>query len=344
MRVLHALHPATEPRRWTTAAAAAVTALGLGVGHPALAATAPTSSELFTYTDPRIDESSGIAASSFDDTFYAHNDSGDSARFFRVNARGNTVAVYTLRGASNVDWEDMATGLDDAGEPVLYLGDIGDNDHTRKEIAVYVVPEPHGASADVAWHRYRFSYPDGAHDAEGLLVDPRSHRIYIATKELLGNGTLYEAPAALSKAGINLLTAVGSVPPLTTSADFAPDGSHVVVLTYVAAFWADDVGGAWKHFDLPLPHQAEAIAYTRDGSSVLVGGEGAHSVVYLARAPGLVPGSASPTAPSSVQPTPSPPANAHKSHSRSAIEAGLLAVVGVLLVAGIYAVRRTRNR
>ena len=84
-----------------------------------MSASEPAPRALFTYRDPQIDESSGIAASSFDDTFYTFNDSGDSARFFRVDADGDTVATYTLRGASNVDWEDMATGVDDTGRPVL---------------------------------------------------------------------------------------------------------------------------------------------------------------------------------------------------------------------------------
>ena len=37
---------------------------------------------------------------------------------------------------------------------------------------------------------YRFKYPDGPHDAEALLVDPRDGRIWIATKSL-GTGGLY---------------------------------------------------------------------------------------------------------------------------------------------------------
>ena len=329
-------------------------AVGLAVPARTMAATtpAPASSGLFTYSDPQIDESSGIAASSFDDTFYTHNDSGDSARFFRVDARGDTVSVYTLRGATNVDWEDMATGTDSAGNPVLFFGDIGDNDHIRKEIAVYEVPEPRGPSADVVWTRYRFSYPDGAHDAEALLVNPRSHRIYIATKELLNNGRLYEAPATLSKTTVNVLTPVGAVPPLTTSADFAPDGSRVVLLTYLGAFWADDVGAVWHRFDVPLPRQAEAISYTHDGSSVLIGGEGAHSVVYrAAAATAEVESSQSPQPSLSTTPTFVPSSSAPSAtstpgaHRSSGPPAGavILVLVVAVAVAGVLIVRRRRN-
>jgi hypothetical protein len=254
----------------------AVVAIGAG---PARAVTSPLS--LFRFADPRIDESSGIAMSSYAaGIYYTHNDSGDSARFFAVNSSGATLAVYTLPGATNVDWEDMAAGTDATGKPVLYFADIGDNQHTRKEIDVYQVAEPHGPSADLTWVRYRFRYPDGPHDAETLLVDPRSHHFFFATKELLRNGELYAAPAALSTTDVNVLTPLRSVPPLTTSGDFSPDGRRVVLLTYLRAYWAADIGAPWHGFGVPLQQQDEAIAFTRDGSSVLVGSEGVHSAVY----------------------------------------------------------------
>ena len=318
-----------------------------GAARAGSGAPGPSASALFSYTDPQITESSGIAASSFDDSFYTHNDSGDSARFFRVDVHGNTVAVYTLRGATNVDWEDMATGTDAAGHRVLYFGDIGDNDRKRNEIAVYRVPEPRGASSNVAWVRYRFAYPDGAHDAEALLVNPRDHRIYIATKTLLGSGELFEAPQSLSTTGVNLLVAVGTVPALTTSADFSPDGTRIVLLTYVGAFWSDAVGGTWKRFDVPLPHQAEAIAYARGGSSVLVGGEGTHSVVYETAAPSTPSASPrstiSPRPPPSQPPSPSPLAAARPSPGVP-IGVVILLVVAPLAVIGILALRWRRNR
>jgi len=239
---------------------------------------------LFRFSDSRIAESSALAASSFDDGVFTANDSGDSARFFKADARGDTVATYTLRGATNIDWEDMATGTDTSGRPVLYFADIGDNSLQRKEIEVYQTPEPSGGSADVAWIRYRFTYPDGAHDAEALLVDPRTRRMYIATKSLFG-GELYAAPETLTATAVNMLSPVRTVPALTTSADFSPDGSRIVVLTYLGAYWADDISGALHSFKVPLQSQAEAIAFSRDGASVLVGSEGLHSTVYRVALP-----------------------------------------------------------
>ncbi|HEY8728075.1 MAG TPA: hypothetical protein VIL94_00720, partial [Acidothermaceae bacterium] len=240
-------------------------------------AAAINSTLLFRFADSRITESSGLGTSSYGDGIvYTHNDSGDTARFFAVNSSGATVAVYTLQGAVNHDWEDMATGTDAAGHPVLYFGDIGDNSAARTEIDVYQVPEPRGPSANVPWIRYRFRYPDGAHNAEALMVDPHSHRIYIASKAAIGQGELYQAPATPSTTDINVLAPVRPVPTLTTAGDISPDGQHMVLLTYFRAYWSAGVTGALTAFDVTEQQQDEAIAFTRDEKSVLVGSEGVH--------------------------------------------------------------------
>ena len=44
---------------------------------------------------------------------------------------------------------------------------------------------------------YDLVYPDGPHDAETLMTDPRTGRLYVVTKGIFG-GTLYAAPTRLS--------------------------------------------------------------------------------------------------------------------------------------------------
>jgi len=260
----------------------AATLLG-ALASPGYAVTSD-STLLFKFADTQIDESSGLGTSSYGDGIvYTHNDSGDTARFFAVNSSGATVAIYTLKGATAHDWEDMDTGTDASGKPVLYFGDIGDNSAKRTEIDVYQVPEPRGPSANVPWIRYRFAYPDGPHNAETLMVDPHTHRIFIASKAAIGDGLLYEAPAVLSTTAMNELAIVvpqRTVPMLTTSGDISPDGKLMVLLTYFAAYWSAGVNGELHEFPVTEQRQDEAIAFTRDGKSVLVGSEGVHSAVY----------------------------------------------------------------
>jgi len=290
-------------------AAFAAAVLGIGaVTSPGYAADGST--PLFTFADTQIGESSGLGTSSYGDGIvYTHNDSGDTARFFAVNPSGATAAVYTLKGATAHDWEDMETGTDASGKPVLYFGDIGDNSSKRTEIDVYQVPEPRGPSADVPWNRYRFAYPDGPHNAETLMVDPHTHRIFIASKYTLGEGRLYEAPAVLSTTAINTLAVVEpvrAVPMLTTSGDISPDGKLMVLLTYFSAYWSVGVNGELHAFPVPEQRQDEAIAFTRDGKSVLVGSEGVHSAAYRVALPAEAIAAAAAAGPSPSRPTTTP--------------------------------------
>ena len=61
-----------------------------------------------------IDECSGIVASRrYSDLYWVHNDSGDRARFFGIDSRGELRVQIEVDGAQNVDWEDIA--IDDSG-------------------------------------------------------------------------------------------------------------------------------------------------------------------------------------------------------------------------------------
>ena len=73
-----------------------------------------------TSIDPRITEASGIAIGiASPGVVYVQNDSGDSARFFALDTRtGKTLATYTVPGAANVDWEDLAVARDRRGVAV----------------------------------------------------------------------------------------------------------------------------------------------------------------------------------------------------------------------------------
>ena len=50
-----------------------------------------------------------------DDVFFAHNDSGDTARFFAVSRTSVVMQTFNLDGATATDWEDIASGPCPAG-------------------------------------------------------------------------------------------------------------------------------------------------------------------------------------------------------------------------------------
>ena len=64
-----------------------------------------------TISDARIDEVSGmVPITGRPDYFWVHNDSKDVARLFAIRKDGALVAEFALPGATNIDYEDIATG------------------------------------------------------------------------------------------------------------------------------------------------------------------------------------------------------------------------------------------
>jgi hypothetical protein len=246
--------------------------------------------------DPRIIESSGLALSRrHPGVVWTHNDSGDQARLFAVGSDGRTRAALTLAGVEARDWEAVAAGHDDRGRPALFAGDIGDNNGVWPEVAVYRVSEPATLrDATVPSVRYRLRYADGPHNAEALLIDPRSNRLYVATKAESGAG-LYRAPARLDPDGINVLERVARVPPVVTDGAFLPSGRGFVLRDYQQAHVYAGPGRRVGSFDLPLQFQGESLAVTADGRSLLVGSEGPDSEVWRVPLPAAMLSRVTPT-------------------------------------------------
>ncbi|MER7211392.1 hypothetical protein ABT340_30440 [Streptosporangium sp. NPDC000239] len=237
---------------------------------------------LFTFKDSRITESSGLAVSpTHPDIYYTHNDSSDGPIFFAVGADGRTRAKFTLQGGSARDWEAMAVSKDPkTGRGVLWFADIGDNfDGAWPDVSVYRVPEPATMrDAVIPATRYRFKYEDGGHNAEGIMVNPTTGRLYVVSKAFVG--AVYAAPKRLRTDRTNVLRKVGSAPIMATDAAYAPDGSSYVIRTYFSATVYRPSGDQIARLSMPQLEQAESITYTPDGKAVLTGSEGRNSPVY----------------------------------------------------------------
>lgn len=293
----------------------------------------------FRLRDHRLDEVSGIAAGiASPGVVYVENDGGDSARFFALDASSGAVrAVYTVPGARNVDWEDIAVAPDAHGTPSVWLADIGDNDARRRSVQIYRVDEPHVAPSGRGAHLHtgaaevwRLTYPDGPHNAESLAVSPRGVP-YIVTKSLLGSSVVFAAP---STPGVSSLRRVGTirfrvtgtpgpfapVGQLTaTGADLSRDGRVLVVRTYTDAyFWqvrAGNVAAALRTrpVRMPLPRQPQGEGICLRADRVLIDSEHVGSAVYSlpvprSATPTRSPSAAAPPTRSSARPHPPPSA------------------------------------
>jgi hypothetical protein len=256
-----------------------------------------------------IDEASGIVASRrVDDVWWVHNDSGDSARVFAISGSGQTLGEYTLSGASALDWEDIAAGPGPtAGVSYLYVGDIGDNAKSRSNVQVYRVPEPlvHPAAplstpaTLTGVDTLNLKYPDGAHDAEALLVDPTNGQLFVITKDLVGGvAQVFRAPANLASGSTTTLTHVATVSlgflQGVTAADITPAGDVVALRTYLGVFLYPRASGTTlaSAFSqtacagaVASEPQGEGLGFTRDGRGYVTVSEGSHPPLHRFVAP-----------------------------------------------------------
>ncbi len=302
-----------------------------------------------TLRDDAIDESSGAVVRGH--RLFTVNDSGDGPYVYEVDLRtGETVGVTTFAAEEPEDVEALAPGAGGA----LWVGDIGDNRTTRNTVDLYrVVPRPGGGS--VAAPRYVLEYPDGAHDAEALLVRPRTGRVLVVTKTFARGGTVYRGPARLEADRPNRLEKVAVVPGMVTDGAFLPGGDRVLLRTYgSAAVYSYPAFEEVTRFTLPPQEQGEAVAVGDDGRVYLTS-EGERSDVLGLDLPSSTSGpTAEPSAEPDAQPGGAGPADRPGPGTRYDPEpwmglgpAGLLLAVlgsGTALGLGWWLVRSSRRR
>jgi hypothetical protein len=158
-----------------------------------------------------IDEASGLSSSQLhDDIFYVVNDS-DTLSVFVIDRYGAVVGTIGVGGAQIVDWEDMARGPCPGGS-CLYIGDIGDNGLERTSYQLYRIVEPTSIPVGVQTIEAEvlsFTYPDGPHNVQVLLVDPASAEIFVVTSDTPRG--VYRFPGPLRAGASVELERVGSV-------------------------------------------------------------------------------------------------------------------------------------
>ena len=262
----------------------ALACLVLG-GWPSAAGAADTVA--FTITDQRITESSGLARDTAANIYWTVNDSGDTGVAYGITPKGKVSGTLNFR-AEPRDVEAVSEVNDR-----LYVGDIGDNGAERDMVTVYYFNSPRANGLMVTYKSWDFRYPDGAHDAETLLVNSAG-RLFIVTKDT--KGAIYAAPKEPKTSGVNKLTKVGDAPAGVTDGVFLPGDQQIALLRGIAV----DVIDAKTYQTVasaavPKQPQAESLAVSLDEKSLLVGSEGKKSKVYAMPVPGTETPSPSPT-------------------------------------------------
>ena len=227
-----------------------------------------------------LSESSGLAHSpAREAVWFTHNDSGGDPELFSFTLDGTVLDVHALEGAGARDWEDIAAGpCPGSDAPCLYIADIGDNGRVRSSVQVYAAPVPEAGDATSVLAVWDLSYPGGAQNAETLLLDPVTSRLYIVTKTRKGPTEVYRLPQAPGPGELTRVASIAfdesdSAGELTTAGDWHPGGDRVVVRSYDMAYeWQVDPEDREAHWhrlprrvELPEEQQGEAIAYTGTG-------------------------------------------------------------------------------
>ncbi|MCF6507487.1 hypothetical protein E9549_08700 [Blastococcus sp. MG754426] len=316
---------------------------------PALAEVAAPAPEVrCSITDPRLAELSGLV--DVGEQVLALNDGGEQVAVHGLDSSCAVVDVRTA-AADPFDPEDLGVAPDGS----VWVADIGDNGTVRPTVALHVL-QPDGTAA-----LHRLTYPDGAHDAEALLLAPDGTP-YLVTKEVLGSSGVYRPAAALVDGGTVPLERVGTVNVtltgtpggpvgragqlLVTGGAVAADGSALALRTYTDAYvWpltGSDVLGALAgepvRVALPESPQGEAISFTADGQALVVASEGLPSAVTVVPVPaGVAATSPAPTG----APLPSL-AELTTSSDRSPIAAAVIAATVATVV--VWLTGRLRRR
>lgn len=267
---------------------------------------------LGTFDAEAVPGASGLAASRRNPGLrYVLDDRPGTGEVWVMGEDGGFLGAITVAGLDALDTESLAVGpcgpADDA--PCVYVGDIGDNLRSRRDIVVHRFAEPDlrdGLPAEpVVAQVARWTYPDEQHDAEALLVDDAGTP-FVVTKAPFdpdsgetGETRLYRAPGmadgALEDLGVVDVPEpaqplqslfVGNV---VTGGDYL-DG-RVLLRTYdqVLEFIAPEPGAnlatlaEWHVREVPSAFelQSEAVAWEADGCGYTTVSEMVGDVWYV---------------------------------------------------------------
>ena len=190
-----------------------------------------------------LKEASGLEITS-SRLLWTHNDDR-FAILYGLDTLGNVVKAIHLNHI-NHGWEDLTR--DEDGN--LYIGDFGNNENKRKDLAILKLPDPEKISNEIInAESIAFNYPDQSQfppsdaqknfDADAFVSIGDS--LYIITKNrtqpFTGYAKIYRLPSTPGKYEALLYDSLylGNGPMIdhwVTSADVSPDGKFLALLSH----------------------------------------------------------------------------------------------------------------
>tara|TARA_B100000378_G_scaffold212214_1_gene175254 strand:+ start:871 stop:1734 length:864 start_codon:yes stop_codon:yes gene_type:complete len=239
-----------------------------------------------------LQEISGIEILEGSPLIWAIIDSGNSSVVYGFNTDGEIVKEVEIEDVHNIDWEDLA--IDKKG--TLYVGDFGNNESDREDLAIYIVKDFLDQEEKAQAEKIEFSFEDQENfpakkdnrnfGSEAFIY--KDGNLYLFTKNRSKNpdGTvnLYQIPAKAGKYKAKKISSFqtcdsGSHECWITAASISEDEKSIVLLSekYVwklTDFTANNFfNGKILQYELPgKSTQKESICF-KDKNTVYIADE-----------------------------------------------------------------------
>lgn len=195
-----------------------------------------TSLTLVADLNVKIKETSGLAL--IGNNLITHNDKGRTNELMLISSEnGNILQSFTVANVENNDWEDLARN-----EEFLFIGNMGNNEGERKNLAIHAVPVSSitkNTTELKSTGTISFYYPEQKEfdvskkhnfDCEAILC--RNNNLYLFTKNRLDDNTnLYMLPAKPGNYAATFIASFESGGRIT-GADISSDGKKVALIGY----------------------------------------------------------------------------------------------------------------
>ena len=226
-----------------------------------------------------VNEGSGLVRAGNDSTFWTHNDSGGKPEIYEISKRGKLLKTLPILNVKNQDWEDITRDE----ERHIFIGDFGNNENIRKDLAIYKFPENQPEKLEKITFHYadqKAFPPDKKNrnfDCEAFFALGDS--LYLFSKNRGDKSVkLYAIP---SRAGNYKLVPKDKIflKTMVTGAAISPNKKIFALLTYgkVFLFYIDNQGVSFKKPMLcfKFAHkQTEGITFLTDETMLISNEEG----------------------------------------------------------------------
>ncbi len=218
---------------------------------------------------------------------WALEDSGNESKIYKISEEGKTLESIAIKNAKNNDWEELTSDT----EGNLYIGDFGNNDNDRRDLAIYRLD---AGKYDSVTAVIAFRYPGQMEfppKKSGMIYDAEAFFEYKAnfyifsknrSKGFDGSFNIYKVPNSAGSHEAELLGTMKTCGNYNkcaiTGADISPDGKKAVLLSGGKVWLLTDFGegnfakAKMKEIELGHVSQKEGICF-KDDDTLLIADE-----------------------------------------------------------------------